>query len=66
MKSADEIIKEMGEKYLCHAKNQVKRLRVPLADSAGTDLCKTFKRFKREQERMAQTPVNVTELRKKK
>lgn len=48
MKSSKKVIAMMGEKYACHPANQVKKLRVPLADSAGTNLCKTFKRFRRE------------------
>lgn len=48
MKSSKKVIAAMGEKYACHPANQVKKLRVPLADSAGTNLCRTFKKFRRE------------------
>lgn len=66
MKSSGKIIAAMGEKYIVHPANQVKRLRVPLSDSTGTNLCKTFKRFRRELAKAKAQQGNVTPIRKTK
>lgn len=63
MKSPRKIIAAMGEKYVFHPANQVKRLRVPLTDSAGTDLCKTFRKFRREVAKAQAQKNNVTPMR---
>ena len=66
MKSSKKIIAAMGEKYIFHPANRVKRLRVPLADSAGTNLCKTFKKFRRELAKAQVQKSNVTPMRRAK
>ena len=46
LKSAQEY---MGAKWLLHPANRIKKRRIPLDDSAGTDIAKTFSRVRREQ-----------------
>lgn len=59
MKSVNRIIKRMGDKWVCHPKNHVKRLDQPLTDSAGTNIAATFERIKAER---AQQPTNVRKI----
>lgn len=52
------VIKRMGDKYLCHPSRQVKRLDVPLTDSVGTDIRRTFERVLAEKKQ----PDNVSKI----
>ena len=48
MKRINRIKAAMGDTYLCHPSNHVKRLAVPLSDSVGTNIADTFERIRRE------------------
>ena len=54
------VIKRMGNKWVLHPDNFVKRLEVPLRDSVGTNLAETFKRVR---EQMAS--ANAAEVKEK-
>ena len=60
------VIKRMGTKYCCHPDNYVKRLDVPLRDSVGTDLAKTFQRVREKMAaaNSAAVSVNVTKIKR--
>ena len=59
MKDIKKVIKSMGERYVCHKSNHVKRLDTPLTDSVGTDLKASFERIR---SRQVEQPSNVRRI----
>lgn len=47
-KTLEQIIAEMGERWLLHPANHIRRRATPFADSAGVDVARTFARVNRE------------------
>jgi hypothetical protein len=57
-----KVIRQMGDKWVCHRSNHVSRLAVPIKDSVGTDIRTTFARI--QADRASGNSATVTKIRK--